>query len=106
MLNINIEVQYFEGCPHADEMLKRVKKAVDLVEFQVDYQEILVETPVEARQIKFRGSPTLLVNKIDFEKLPEPEFANLSCRFYKNGLPTVESIEKFISQFQMNKGKK
>ncbi len=68
-----VEIQYFHGCPHADEMIKRVREAIEISEVDIEYKEILVDTPEKAELHKFRGSPTVLVNGGDLEGLPTPE---------------------------------
>ena len=93
---VEIEVQHFEGCPNSGEMIIRVKAAIKEFNNRVDYREILVETQEEAERVKFRGSPTVLINGIDLENMPEPIEANLACRYYKNGLPSIEEIKNFI----------
>lgn len=93
---VEIEVQHFEGCPNSGEMIIRVKSAIKEFNNRVDYREILVETQEKAERVKFRGSPTVLINGIDLENMPEPIEANLACRYYKNGLPSIEEIKNFI----------
>jgi len=93
---VKIEVQHFEGCPNSKEMITRVKTAITEFGNNIEYKEILVETPEEAERVKFRGSPTVLINGIDLENMPEPKAGNLACRYYKNGLPSVEQIKTFI----------
>ena len=95
---INVQVQHFVGCPNSGEMIERVKEAINQLQFEIEYEEILVDTPELSRQLNFCGSPTVLVNEIDLENLPEPQEANLACRYYRNGLPTVEGIKNFIMQ--------
>jgi hypothetical protein len=95
---VSIELQYFKGCPNSEEMIKRVRMAIEGLSIKIDYKETLVETPELAQQVKFRGSPTLLVNGIDLEYMPEPEEGNLACRYYGNGLPNEEKIKEFIIQ--------
>lgn len=92
MKKLKIEVQYFIGCPNSQKMIDRVRSAVKQTLLEIDYAETLVETSEEADKIKFRGSPTLLINGKDFEDLEEPEKGNLSCRYYPNGLPETEQI--------------
>lgn len=92
MNSVKIEIQYFTGCPNSQKMIERVKNAVEQISFDINYKETLVETPEEADRLKFRGSPTLLIDGKDFENLPEPEKGNLSCRYYPNGLPETEQI--------------
>jgi len=100
---ILVEVQHFTGCPNSTEMIRRVKEAMQQIPFDLHYKEILVETRELARQVNFRGSPTVLVNGIDLEYLPEPPEGNLACRYYKSGLPVIEEIKYFIIQ-QAGKG--
>lgn len=89
---VKVEVQYFSGCPNSQSMLERVREAINQASIEVDFKETLVETPEEADEIKFRGSPTLLINEKDFEDLLEPGNGNLSCRYYPKGLPTTVQI--------------
>jgi len=94
---VEIEVQHFEGCPNSVEMINRVKVSISELSDYIVYKEILVETKEVADRVKFRGSPTVLINGIDIENMPEPINANLSCRYYKNGIPSVEQIRELIA---------
>lgn len=38
-----------------------------------------------------------LINGIDLENMAEPQEANLACRFYSKGLPSVDQIKKLIT---------
>ncbi|MCP5064120.1 MAG: hypothetical protein GY936_16895 [Ignavibacteriae bacterium] len=65
--------------------------------------EKLVEDNATAVKVKFRGSPTLLLNGEDFENLPEPFQPNLTCRIYCKGMPSLEEIkEKIQSKINRN----
>lgn len=96
MDKIRIEIQYFSGCPHFSEMIRNVKKAIAGIEDKIDYSEFPVEDEITAAKLGFRGSPSLLINGKDFEGLEVPEFSGLFCRFYKNGLPSSETIRHKI----------
>jgi len=97
-MNVKIELQHFSGCPNAPELIKRVKEAIkDL--YNIEYNEVIVGSNEKAFQMKFRGSPTLLINGEDFENHPEPEIAALACRYYSEGLPTVEKIKSKILSY-------
>ena len=93
-----IIVQYFTGCPNSVEMINRVYEAIKGFEKCVDFREELVETNELAQKINFRGSPTLLIDGLDFERLPEPENPSLTCRFYQNGFPTSNEIRERIKE--------
>jgi len=85
-------------------MIKRVKEAIIKINNKIDYTEVLVDTPEKAAQYKFRGSPTVLINGIDLEGLPEPVSGNLACRYYKNGIPAIETIIKIIENSENQEG--
>jgi hypothetical protein len=94
---INIEIQHFHGCPNSPILIERVKAVIKDFD-NIDYKEVLVDSNEKAEEVKFRGSPTLLINGEDFENQPEPENTALACRYYPNGLPTVEEIKIKISE--------
>lgn len=93
---IKIEIQHFRGCPNSPEMIHRVKEAIKGIEEKIDYDEVLVESNELAEKLKFRGSPTVLINGEDIEGREEPESASLNCRVYENGLPSTDEIRKKI----------
>ncbi len=93
---IKIDIQYFNGCSNSSEMIHRVKEAIKGSEEKIEYDEVLVESNELAEKLKFRGSPTVLINGKDIEGREEPESAALNCRVYENGLPTVEEIKNKI----------
>ncbi len=77
-------------------MIHRVKEAIKGSEEKFEYNEVLVESNELAEKLKFRGSPTVLINGEDIEGRKEPESAALNCRVYENGLPSVEEIRNKI----------
>ncbi len=90
--NIIIEIQYFRGCPNSVKVLNILKEFVKEYEGNLVYRERLIETEKSAKEFGFRGSPTILINGTDLEDLPVPENPGLTCRLYRNGLPTKEQI--------------
>lgn len=94
-MKIKIEIQHFMNCPNSPILIERVKEAIKDFN-EIDFTETIIETNEKAKEINFRGSHTLLTNEVDFENQPVPENPNLSCRFYQNGLPSLESIRNRI----------
>lgn len=92
---MNIELLYFDGCPHwktADERLAQVAARRGL---SVEHR--LVTTPEEAEAAQFRGSPTILIDGRDPFASGDEAFG-LSCRVYQTpdgpaGAPTIEQLE-------------
>lgn len=95
---IKITIQHFHGCPNGPRMIDIVSKAISNYQDKIEFEEQIIDNNELAKKYKFRGSPTLLINNIDFENLPEPENPSISCRFYHNGLPTVEGIREIIEK--------
>jgi hypothetical protein len=95
MRKVIIELQHFHGCPNAPILITSVKEAIkDLL--NIKFMEVIIDSNEKAKQFKFRGSPTLLIDGKDFEDREEPNFPNLSCRVYQNGLPSVNEIRNRI----------
>jgi protein-disulfide isomerase len=80
-------------------MIHRAKEAKKSNEEKIEYNEILIESNELAEEIKFRGSPTVLINGEDIEGKEEPESASLNCRVYENGLPSVDEIREKIYNY-------
>lgn len=97
MKKIKIELQHFIGCPNSPILIERVKEATKELD-NIEYKEIIVDSNEKAEAVKFRGSPTLLISDEDFENLAEPSSAALACRYYKNGLPSVEEIKAKLKE--------
>lgn len=95
MKKTTIEVQHFHGCPNSPVLIERVKEALKGMD-KFDFKEVIVDSNEKAQQVKFRGSPTLLINGEDFENQPEPVESALMCRYYPNGLPGVNDIRQRI----------
>lgn len=95
---IKIDIQYFEECPNSSKLIKNVKKAITGHEDKIDYREVLVGDNETAEEVKFRGSPTVLINGKDLLNEPEPERPAMMCRYYQNGLPSEETIKNCLEK--------
>ncbi|HET7398307.1 MAG TPA: thioredoxin family protein [Intrasporangium sp.] len=99
---MKVELLYFEGCPNwlvADERLRQALDQVGARETRVEH--VLVSTPEEAQERRFRGSPTVLVDGWDPFAQPDAP-VGLSCRLYRSngrlaGAPTVEELVEAIT---------
>lgn len=87
---------YVEGCPNWQVTEKRLGEAQRSLELDVRVQRRKVETPEQAEQIGFHGSPTLLIDGTDpFDERRTP--VGLTCRVYQTpeglkGSPTVDQL--------------
>jgi hypothetical protein len=92
---IVIEIQYFYGCPNSPILIERVNEALKGID-NIEYKETIVDSNEKAAEVKFRGSPTLLINGEDFENQPEPCEPALMCRYFPDGLPSSAEIKRKI----------
>lgn len=95
-MKLKLEFQYFEGCPNHIKMWNNISEAIKGLEDRIKLEKVLVEDEVTAMQVKFRGSPTLLIDGEDLLGIPAPSESSLACRYYPNGIPTKDEIRKII----------
>lgn len=95
---MHIELLYFDDCPHWATAAERLDGV--LANRNLTAERVLVETDEQARELGFRGSPTILIDGRDpFAHGDEP--TGLSCRVYPTptgfaGSPTVEQLEAAV----------
>lgn len=97
-MKLNLELQYFEGCPNYKKMNDNLNDAIKSLEDKIELKKVLVEDAATAIKVSFRGSPTLLINGEDIEGIPAPEKPALACRFYAKGIPDADKIRQLIIQ--------
>jgi hypothetical protein len=94
---MHIEVLYFDGCPHWEGAEARLRDALQRLErSDVVISHRQVRSEAQARELEFRGSPTILVDGRDPFAVPDAP-VGLSCRLYPTdaglrGLPSVEQL--------------
>ncbi len=96
---MEVKLLYFEGCPNwkvADERLSILAE-----ERGLQVERLKVESPEQAEEVGFRGSPTILVAGRDpFAEGDEP--VGLSCRVYQTpdgpaGAPTEQQLRRVLA---------
>jgi hypothetical protein len=82
---MDVALQYFDGCPNHADTLVMLDALLSDAGWDGDVQLVNVETQQRAEELRFRGSPTVLIDGEDpFVDLEAP--FGLSCRIY----PTAE----------------
>lgn len=100
---MNVEIVYFEGCPHWREVGARVSAAAaGLVDVKITYRRVTSDD--EAAALPFAGSPTILVDGADAfdDAVPRRE---LVCRLYQTdaglmGVPTLAQLSEALRRRQ------
>lgn len=95
---MDVTLLYFDGCPSWHTTDRRLRELADEHGFDVAHRK--VETPEEAEELSFRGSPTVLVDGRDpFAQGDAP--VGLSCRIYQTpcgpaGSPTLDQLREVL----------
>ena len=99
---MKIEVLYVADCPSHPAAVRLVKDVLQAEGVVADIREVLVADQHSARQLGFRGSPTILVNGQDVAGPSSPQDFALSCRLYPGsnqiGLPPVDLVRRAVLQ--------
>lgn len=99
---IQIRLLYFDGCPSWQPALENLHKVIETEKIRAEISLVKIETPAQAQQERFLGSPSLQVNGVDLW----PEERNnydLNCRVYKTaaglrGSPSIEMLRKQLRE--------
>jgi hypothetical protein len=98
---MKITIQYFDGCPHWTLAENRVREAMtDLGRKDVEIAYQRIDSPDDAEQFSFHGSPTILVNGRDLfagREMP----VSFGCRVYATeegtqGAPSVSQLRQVL----------
>ena len=86
---MNIQVLYFQGCPHHAPTVALVRDVLSQLGLAAELEEIEVTSPEEAQRLQFLGSPSVRVNGIDIDpEAPSRTDYSASCRMYNGaGVP-------------------
>jgi len=98
---VKIEVLYVCDCPNHPAAVALVRDVLRAQGVEADIREVLVANETMAKELEFRGSPTVRVNGRDV--VAEPNGAKtvaLCCRFYSGSsqicLPPIEAVRRAI----------
>jgi hypothetical protein len=104
ILEMKVEVLYFEGCPNHMPTVQRVRQTLQSENETVDVRGVVVRTQAEAEAIGFLGSPSVRINGLDIEaEVRSLNSYGLSCRTYldgatRSGVPPSELIRLAIKE--------
>ena len=98
MSKADVEVLIFEGCPHLDVAMERVREAATRLDVAADVRIVRIENEEQAKELRFLGSPTVRVGGADVEPgAGQRDDYALQCRVYSvaghfEGAPPVDWI--------------
>jgi hypothetical protein len=105
---IRINLQYFDGCPSWQPALENLKNVIEAENIAAEINMVKIESPEQAQQEHFLGSPSFLVNGVDLWP-EERNHYSLSCRVYQTptglrGSPSIGMLRKRLQEIKQLSG--
>lgn len=85
---MKLELHYFDGCPGHEPMRNMVLEILKRLGIHYRLNEIHVQSEKQAKELAFKGSPTLLIDGRDIEDRTD-SISGMGCRVY-DGKPVPE----------------
>ena len=80
---MRVRFLYYEECPSHEPALERLRDLLREEGISTDVEVVKVETEEQAQQLRFVGSPTILINGQDIDPPPPDPYYRLTCRAYR-----------------------
>lgn len=80
---MRIEFLFYSECPSHETALERLKAVLEQEDVSADIEIIEVKSDEQAQELRFVGSPTILIDGEDISPLPEDAVYGLTCRAYR-----------------------
>jgi len=64
---VDVQVLYTEGCANTPATIELIREVAAMIGIQIRMSKMLIEPANQAVEIKFLGSPTVLVNGLDID---------------------------------------
>jgi len=100
---MRVELLYFDGCPTYLEAEKTLREVLEEERVDAEVELVAANTPEEAQELRFPGSPTIRVDGEDLFPVPERAGYALGCRMYATperlrGSPTKEMVRASLAE--------
>ena len=82
-LLVHVSFLFYEDCPSHELALERLREVLVEEGISTDVEVVKVETEEQAQQLRFVGSPTILINGKDIDPPPPDSRYGLTCRAYR-----------------------
>ena len=91
---MDVRLLYFDGCPNWQETDRRLQDAIAVAGHPLRLEYVKVATPEDAERLRFRGSPTVLVDGADpFADEVRPSACPAAC----SRPPTACVVRRLLS---------
>ncbi len=101
-LFVRVSFLFYEDCPSHDLALERLSEVLDEKGIDADVEVVEVRSEEQAQELRFVGSPTILINGQDIDPPPPDSYYALTCRAYHledgriSPLPSQDMIRRAL----------
>ena len=64
---VHVHVLYTEGCANTPATIELIREVAETIGIQIQISKRLIETARQAEEMRFLGSPTVLVDDLDMD---------------------------------------
>ena len=82
-LLMHVRFLFYEDCPSHEPALERLQEVLAEEDIDADAEVVKIESEEQAQELRFVGSPTILVNGQDIDPPPPDSHYGLTCRAYR-----------------------
>jgi hypothetical protein len=99
---MHVSFLFYEDCPSHELALQRLREVLAEESIDTDVEVVEVESEEQAQELRFIGSPTILLNGLDIVPPPPDSHYALTCRAYRledghiSPLPSRDMIRRAI----------
>ena len=78
-----VDVLVFEGCPEVEATIEEARRAIAVAKVETELRVFVVDSDVEAKRLRFLGSPTVRVDGVDVDASARGRADyGVQCRLY------------------------
>ncbi len=99
---MHVSFLFYVDCPSHELALERLREVLVEEGIDTDVEVVEVESEEQAQELRFIGSPTILLNSLDIDPPPPDTYYALTCRVYRledgriSPLPSRDMIRRAI----------
>ena len=82
-LLMHVRFLFYEDCPSHEPALERLHEVLAEEGIDADVEVVKIESEEQGQELRFVGSPTILVNGRDIDPPPPDSHYGLTCRAYR-----------------------
>jgi len=101
-VSLNLLILYNDSCPSLNPTIKRINEVLEENNIEASLSTKLLKSDEEATSWKFIGSPTIYINKIQFEPIDSNLYRLENCRTFISDegkispLPSKNKLQKAL----------